>query len=85
MLVCGVSMIYNHDKESFYKYLYHHCGCANAGQSPQERRCKYALAKYFGKSVYDARIYRDWNREPFARKFGFSSWKTMLKLLNMEV
>lgn len=77
--------MYIEDKEAFYRYLYRHCHCCNAGQSPELRRLKYALAKYFGKEVAYARQVRDYNNNPFAKCFGYPSWETMVKSLNLEV
>lgn len=72
------------DKEVYYKYLYHHCHCVNAGQSKEERQMKYKLALYFGCSVEGARKYRDWNYNTFAKKFGFRSWDLMIKGLKND-
>ena len=67
-------MEYIQDNEAFTKYLYQNCHCCNAGQSKEERRLKYAIAKYLGKSTADARVFRDWNRNTFVKWFGYSSW-----------
>ena len=77
-------MEFMHDKESFYKYLYQHCGCANAGQSPTDRRLKYAIAKHFGKSTSWARVLRDYRNTTFARFFGYESFASLMKILNKE-
>jgi len=74
-------MRYIEDKEVFYDYLYVHCHCCNAGQHPDDRRLKYAIARWFGCSSCDAMIYRDWNNRPFAKWFGFDSWDNLLSSL----
>ena len=75
-------MNYIYDTVDFKRYLYYHCHCTNAGQSKEERRGKYKLARYFGKSSYDAQRLKDWNKNPFAKYFGYSSWKIMLGILD---
>ena len=67
------------DRGAFYKYLYHHCHCTNAGQSPEERRLKYAVARYFGKCWQDAQKLRDYRSTTFAKTFGYSSWKSLIE------
>ena len=74
-------MQFIYDKTDFNRYLYRHCHCCNAGQSKEERKMKYRLVLFFGKDSDYARKYRDWNRQPFAKKFGYSSWENMLKIL----
>ena len=77
-------MEFMHNKESFYKYLYQHCGCANAGQSPTDRRLKYAIAIHFGKSPSWARVLRDYRTSTFARFFGYESWESLIKIIEEE-
>ena len=72
-------MKYIQDPVAFDKYLYHHCHCVNAGQSPEERRLKYAIARYFSKCVRDARVLRDYRTTTFAKFFGYSSWDSLIK------
>ena len=74
-------MEYIEDKAIFYKYLYQNCSCCNAGQSPEERKTKYKLARYFGYSSSGARKYRDWRLNCFAKHFGYSSWDSMIEIL----
>ena len=77
-------MEFIHDKEAFYKYLFQNCGCANAGQSPTERRLKYAIARHFGKSPSWARSLRDYRTTVFARWFGYNSWESLIKSISEE-
>lgn len=72
------------DKETYLKYIYHDCHCVNAGQSPEERRIKYSIAKYLGKSPKWARVLRDYYPNNFARYFGYKSWVDMIKMLKGE-
>lgn len=74
-------MEYIENKSTYYKYIYQNCHCCNAGQSPDERRLKYAIAISFGKCATDARKLRDWNKNPFAKFFGYSSWDSLIKSL----
>jgi len=69
------------DKDVFYRYLYHNCHCCNAGQSKEERKTKYKLARYFGLNSYGAMKYRDWRPNCFAKHFGYSSWQSMINIL----
>ena len=78
-------MLFIDDKESFYKYLYGNCHCANAGQSPDMRKLKYKLAKYFGCNRSHAQRYRDFMPNTFARRFGYNSWKNMVDILGGDV
>ena len=72
------------DSGAFYKYLYEHCHCINAGQSQELRRLKYAIAKSFGKCAYDAQALRDYRASTFARYFGYSSWKNLISFVKGE-
>ena len=72
------------DSGAFLKYIYHHCHCVNAGQSQEERRLKYAIARHFGKCSYDARILRDYRISTFAKYFGYSSWKSLIIFVKEE-
>lgn len=72
------------DRGAFLNYIYHHCHCINAGQSQEERRLKYAIAKSFGKCVYDAQILRDYRTSTFARYFGYGSWESLIKFVKGE-
>jgi len=69
------------DKSVFNNYLYHHCHCVNAGQSKEERKMKYKLARYFGLNSKGAHKYRDWRKSTFAKHFGYSSWESMIDIL----
>ena len=62
---------------AFKRYLYHDCHCINAGQTPEERRLKYAIARYFGKCRKDAIILRDYRKSTFSKFFGYSSWNSL--------
>ena len=77
-------MEYIQDQNAFLKYIYQNCHCVNAGQSQEERRLKYAIARSFGKCVYDAQILRDYRRSAFAKYFGYSSWENLIKIINEE-
>ena len=72
------------DRGTFLVYIYSHCHCINAGQTQEERRLKYAIAKLFGKCCYDARKLRDYRTSTFARYFGYSSWKSLIKFIKGE-
>ena len=72
------------DRGVFLDYLYEHCHCANARQTPEMRRLKYKIARYFGKSTEGARQLRDWNNNPFAKFFGYSCWKSLMQILQED-
>lgn len=72
------------DKASYLNYIYRNCGCVNAGQSPEERRIKYKLAKNMGATRKWAITLRDWRLNNFAKHFGYSSWESMIKFLKGE-
>ena len=74
-----------YNRINFGRYLYQHCHCCNAGQSKEERKSKYRLARYFGKGCIDSQKLRDWNKNPFAKWFGYSSWDNMIEILQIEV
>lgn len=74
-------MEFINNRTEFYRYLYHHCHCCNAGQSNEERRKKYQLARYLGQDSKGASKYRNWYKQTFAKRFGYSSWDDMLKSL----
>ena len=76
--------MYIYEKTDFDKYLYENCHCCNAGQTLEERRLKYAIARYFGKNYYDSRILRDWNKQPFAKYFSYSSWNNLMEAISEE-
>ena len=73
------------DRGAFLKYIYGHCHCINAGQSQEERRLKYAVARSFGKCWQDAQKLRDYRTSTFARYFGYSSWKSLISFIEGEV
>lgn len=72
-------MQYIDDPVAFQKYLYENCHCINASQSSEERRLKYAIARYLGKSRSWAVVLRDWRNTNFAKFFGYSSWENLIK------
>ena len=74
-------MQYIQDKSAFYNYIYNHCHCINAGQSLEERRLKYAIARSLGKSRQYASVLRDWRITNFAKFFGYSSWNELIKFV----
>jgi len=78
-------MDYINDRGSFYSFLYHHCGCINAGQSPEERRLKYAIARSFGKCRHDAQSLRDYRKTTFAKYFGYSSWESLINFVKGDI
>ena len=77
-------MEFIHDRGAFLDYIYQNCHCINAGQSQEERRLKYAIARSFGKCVYDAKILRDYRTSTFAKYFGYSSWKSLINFVTGE-
>ena len=74
-------MEYITDKHAFNLYLYSNCHCVNAGQTSEERRLKYAIARSFGKSRLWAYALRDYNNNSFAKVFGYSNWKNLIKII----
>ena len=72
------------DYSAFLRYIYQNCHCINAGQSQEERRLKYAIAKSFGKSGNWARALRDYRCTTFAKYFGYSSWKSLINFVTGE-
>ena len=77
-------MDYINDRGAFYNYIYSHCHCINAGQSQEERRLKYAIARSFGKCCFDARALRDYRCTTFAKYFGYKSWNSLIDLIKGE-
>ena len=69
------------DRGAFNNYLYQHCHCVNAGQSKEERRMKYKLARALGCSRLQAKRYCDWRYNNFAKRFGYTSWVSMIESL----
>ena len=78
-------MEYIEDKAVFNRYLYEHCHCVNAGQSREERQMKYKLARYFGLNRNGAHKYCDWQKNTFAKHFGYSSWDSMIEILSFDM
>ena len=74
-------MRYIQDPIAFNRYLFANCHCVNAGQSQEERRLKYAIARTFGKSRPWAVALRDYRKTTFARFFGYSSWESLIKFI----
>ena len=72
------------DYPSYLRYLYQHCHCINAGQSPEERRLKYAIARSLGANAAWSRVVRDYRASTFARYFGYSSWKNLIEVIEGE-
>lgn len=77
-------MDYIDDKDRFYAYLFGNCSCVNAGQSLDERRLKYAIAKYLGANVQWARSLRDYRSNNFAKHFGYGSWESLFSIIKKE-
>ena len=77
-------MEYINDRGAFYQYIYSHCGCINAGQTQEERRLKYAIARSFGKCRQDAQSLRDYRITTFTKYFGYSSWNSLIKFIKGE-
>lgn len=73
------------DRGAFLSYLYHHCHCVNAGQSPEKRRLKYAIARSMGKNWSWAMGLRDYRDANFAKYFGYSSWKNLINKVKESV
>lgn len=78
-------MKYIDDKYAFYKYLAEHHHCINACQLQEERRLKYAIARYFGKSRSWSMVLRDWRNTNFAKFFGYSSFENLLNIVKGEI
>ena len=72
------------DRGAFLKYIYEHCHCINAGQSQEERRLKYAIARAMGKNADWARVLRNWRNTNFAKYFGYSSWESLINFVTGE-
>jgi len=78
-------MEFIHDPDAFRRYIASSCGCINAVQSREERRMKYKLARHFRCSWQSAQRYRDWRKSPFAKRFGYSSWDSMITSLTKDL
>ena len=72
------------DKYTYYQYIYHHAGCVNAGQTKEERRLKYAIARFMGKSRNQSYALRDFRKNNFAKKFGYKNWNELIKNIKKE-
>ena len=72
-------MQYIYDSADFRRYIFQNCHCVNAGQSAEERRLKYAIARSLGKSHLWSAVLRDWRYTSFAKFFGYSSWANLIK------
>ena len=72
-------MQYIYNSADFKRYIYQNCHCVNAGQSAEERRLKYAIARSLGKSHSWSRVLRDYRKTNFAKVFGYSSWENLIK------
>ncbi len=77
-------MQYIDDAMAFKKYIYEQCHCVNAGQTSEERRIKYAIARALGKDPNWSRVLRDYRRTALAKYFGYSSWKNLLDIIRSE-
>jgi len=78
-------MQFINDYSAYLKYLYENCHCINAGQSQEERRLKYAIARYLGKNPSWAGRLRDFRPSIFARFFGYSSWKNLMEVIGGDL
>ena len=63
------------NKQQFLEYLAHDCHCANATQTPEDRRAKYLIVLTLTRNPGQARRLRDWRWSSIARYFGYKNPK----------